>query len=103
MSKANLKKLRNEFRNAVFKRDKNKCVFCQKPAVDAHHITDRNQMPNGGYVDKNGISLCALCHMKAESFHQSRGAYWYAGYNPEDLYRKINSSYKEALEKAQMY
>lgn len=26
--------------------------------LDAHHITDRNEMPNGGYVPENGISLC---------------------------------------------
>lgn len=29
---------RETFKTECFKRDKNKCVFCNKDAVDAHHI-----------------------------------------------------------------
>lgn len=47
-------------------------------------------MPNGGYVPKNGISLCPECHLKAES---SIGV---VGFKPDDLYEKIGSDYTEA-------
>ena len=96
MEKAKLKKLRNEFRDSVFKRDKNKCVYCCLPAVDAHHITDRNEMPNGGYATENGVSLCSEHHAMAEVYHQSSGAYWIVGFNPNELYKKIGSSYDKA-------
>lgn len=96
MSKARLKKLRTKFRNDVFERDEYKCVFCFEKAEDAHHITDRNLMPNGGYVAENGVSLCATCHLKAESFHKSNGAFWFKGFRPVDIYKKIGSSYEEA-------
>lgn len=49
-------------------------------------------MPSGGYVKENGISLCPECHLKAERFHISGGEEWEAGFHPNDLYVKINSS-----------
>ena len=96
MAKAQLKALRREFRDAVFTRDENMCIFCRAPAVDAHHITDRNEMPNGGYTVKNGASLCASCHLKAEEYHMTPHAKCWPGYHPDDLYMKIGSSYEEA-------
>lgn len=33
---------RDQFREGVFARDNYKCVFCDKPAVDAHHILERD-------------------------------------------------------------
>ena len=61
-------KERSAFRKAVFSRDNNRCRGCGASGVplDAHHITDRSLMPNGGYVKENGISLCESCHLKAE-------------------------------------
>ena len=53
-------------------------------------------MPLGGYVEKNGITLCQLCHYKAEQFHALGKAV--KNYAPEDLYKKIGSSYQQALE-----
>ena len=61
------------FRAAVFGRDGFTCRGCgfastperAEDALDAHHITDRNEMPNGGYVAENGITLCEVCHAKA--------------------------------------
>ena len=94
------KKVRENFRNEVFSRDKNKCLKCGKPAVDAHHITDRNEMPNGGYVKENGISLCADCHVKAEVWHLSGTLEYVEGYKPEDLYMLISSNYGLALGKS---
>ncbi len=92
------KAIRNNFRNAVFQRDKYSCKLCgaiytKETAdnfLDAHHITNRDLMPNGGYVKSNGISLCKIgnpsCHQIAES----------AAISPDDLYKRINSSYELA-------
>jgi hypothetical protein len=103
MSKKNT---RRQFRTVCLDRDKNKCVMCGRKAVsreeaedifDVHHITDRTQMPLGGYVLENGITLCKdICHLKAEEFHSTGTAV--EGWAPEDLYKKINSSYEKAVE-----
>lgn len=110
------KSLREKFRNAVFKRDGYACAICgHKPEktsqLDAHHITDRNYMPFGGYCAANGISLCTdrcsissftfgvgqwlsnsnNCHEKAEHLHAT--GIELSGYTPTDLYAKIRSSY----------
>lgn len=58
---------RDQFREAVFKRDKHKCVVCGLPAVDAHHIMERKLFQDGGYYLNNGASLCSGCHLKAET------------------------------------
>lgn len=97
------KSVRKDFRDAVFKRDNKKCKTCgHKPAgeleeeLDAHHITDRHDMPHGGYVVKNGISLCKVkknCHLKAEQR--------LAGFEPETLYKMIGSSYEEAVRQSE--
>ncbi len=65
--------------------------------LDAHHIADRNLMPNGGYVKSNGISLCHDCHVKAEHFHSTGEAY--PGFAPDNLYAAIGSS-RELAEEA---
>ena len=101
----NQKKLiRAAFRDAVFKRAGYRCqgVGCsfrstpEKAAedLDAHHITDRTEMPNGGYVPENGISLCPACHEKAEHFHSTGDAL--SGWCPDDLYQVIGSSLEKA-------
>ena len=97
-------KIRENFRSEVFERDGNKCKMCGNPKakLDAHHITDRSLMPNGGYVKENGISLCDTtfgCHMKAEQFHLGNDVE--DGFMPEDLYKLIDSSYKLAYKKSE--
>jgi 5-methylcytosine-specific restriction endonuclease McrA len=93
------KLIREKFRIDVFSRDKNKCRKCDEAEdLDAHHITDRNEMPNGGYVKENGISLCPPCHEKAEVWHNSDKTEFVDGYHPNDLYRLINCN--EDLAKA---
>jgi 5-methylcytosine-specific restriction endonuclease McrA len=96
------KAIRRNFRLAVFERDGYCCAMCGiqgqdrqegdqgLPDLDAHHITDRNEMPSGGYVKENGISLCTDCHIKAEDkiLH----------FRPEDLYQEIGSSYEQAVQ-----
>lgn len=57
---------RDNFRAAVFERDNNKCVICNNPAQDAHHIIERRLFDDGGYYINNGASLCGECHIKAE-------------------------------------
>ena len=57
---------RTEFKDRVFQRDNHKCVACNHPCVDAHHILDRKLFPDGGYYLDNGVSLCSDCHLKAE-------------------------------------
>lgn len=94
------KQIRQEFRNEVFKRDN---YICQAPGcgkkgteetLDAHHITDRTEMPNGGYVKENGITLCKEgCHEKAELFHQTGGEKWEEGMHPLDLYNRIGTHF----------
>ena len=94
------KQIRERFRMAVFERDGHKCRKCgAKGKLDAHHITDRNEMPNGGYVVENGISLCETCHAMAELWHASEHREFVAGYHPDDLYRLIGLSHDRASEK----
>lgn len=113
------KEIRKKFKESVFKRDGFSCKWCAKKYsvenaelfLDAHHITDRNEMPNGGYIKENGISLCKLnpetnqeadsCHMKAEKFHISGGLEWNEGMHPDDLYKLIGSSKEEAIKSSQ--
>ena len=102
------KKTRQRFRDEVFRRA---TYHCQGPGcsvtstperavedLDAHHITDRNEMPGGGYVPENGIALCRRpggCHEKAEVFHATGTAL--PGWAPADLYRIIGSSHDRAV------
>lgn len=89
--------IRDKFRNEVFKRDGYKCRVCGRNDVklDAHHIEDRNEMPNGGYVKENGITLCDYqdgCHMKAERYHITNGKDWVEGFHPLELFKLIGSN-----------
>ena len=109
------KRVRAAFRVAVFRRDRYRCAVCGKPGrdrqggdghrpfhadgdpapLDAHHITDRRAMPDGGYVPENGIALCDDgCHILAEDFHRTGTAP--PGFSPAELYARIGSSYEEA-------
>lgn len=90
--------IRERFRDAVFRRDGHKCCFCdRRDSLDAHHITDRSAMPNGGYVLENGITLCPEHHYQAEQFHISHGQTWLRGLHPSDLYARIGSSHEQAV------
>lgn len=99
------KKVRAAFRDSVFSRDGNKCRACgwslqtAEVQLDAHHITDRNLMPNGGYVKENGISLCPGCHEKAEVFHSTGTSH--PKFAPDDLYRLIGSTHEQAIKAAE--
>lgn len=62
---------RNEFRQAVFKRDHYKCVICGAAGKDAHHILERRLFKEGeelgGYFLDNGSTLCEAHHILAEN------------------------------------
>lgn len=93
---AKKKSIRDNFRNAVFKRDGYKCCFCDiKEDLGSHHIQDRTLIANGGYTKENGITLCKDHHFLAEQFHSTGIAH--PGFSPEDLYKKIGSSYEQAV------
>lgn len=113
------KDIRKKFKEDVFKRDNYTCRICGNgphktnadEIFDAHHITDRGEIVNGGYVKENGITLCKYgknptteylnetgsCHMKAEKFHITNGVEWEPGVHPDDLYKLIGSSKEEAI------
>lgn len=107
------KTIRGNFRKAVFTRDNYTCKCCgmegadyhdlptDKRPLDAHHITDRHLMPNGGYVVENGITVCGECHKKAEVWWSSIMTKFIVGYHPDDLYKLINSSYELAVQKSE--
>jgi len=113
------RQIRRKFREDTFDRDDYRCRWCREDyskmdspelALDAHHITDRNNMPNGGYVPENGISLCKMnedgleegsCHMKAEKFHISGGEEWEDGMHPDDLYKMIGSTKELAIKSSE--
>jgi len=117
MAKSDKKRVRREFRRSVFERADYRCEYCgtigsdrqresgsqlpirdcyQIPNLDAHHITPREDMPNGGYVAKNGISLCDDCHIKAEEALKDPESF--PQYQPDHLYLLINSSHDQAVE-----
>ena len=107
---AKKQQVRQTFRNETFKRDGYRCICCGKQSspelaeqeLDAHHITNRTEFKNGGYVRTNGATLCkgedgTSCHEKAEMW--LNGTAQPEGYSPDDLYAKIGSS-REAAERA---
>lgn len=124
------RKQTQRFRDAVFKRDKYTCVGCgfvSSPEqadheLAAHHITPRQEMPNGGYVQENGVTLCDPskagkplahgCLYKAEMVLQIfsvTGDYQkkrtehepFAKFTPSALYEAIGSSHEAAVRAAE--
>lgn len=116
------KLIRKRFRDSVFKRDKYTCQICgavyseeeSDPSLgmlNAHHITDRNEIVGGGYFRENGISVCdekgrypgkISCHMLVEHWHISNGNEDLVEeqYRPDSLYMKIDSSLDLAKKKS---
>lgn len=63
---------RDQFREAVFHRDRHQCVLCgvKDVKLDAHHIVERRLFQSfdeqGGYFLDNGATVCEPCHLKCE-------------------------------------
>jgi hypothetical protein len=99
-TKQDHKRWRKQFNESCLERDGHKCVFCQeKDNLDVHHITDRHDMPNGGYGAKNGITVCNEHHLKCEEFHIYGTCE--PEYHPKALYAKIGTTYDEAYKDCQ--
>lgn len=98
-----------DLRSRVFARDKYTCRVCSKkwdpsdadPALFRmclHPILDRTQMPGGGQVPENHITVCSgECLERCEEFHLSGGARWEQGLHPDDLFGSIGTSLEEAI------
>jgi 5-methylcytosine-specific restriction endonuclease McrA len=102
MAKERKKAIRAAFNEACLERDKHRCVMCgaSDTKLDVHHITNREEMPNGGYVKENGITLCDPgCHMKAEDTYFQRAHH--EGFAPDELYAKVGSSRDIAITASQ--
>jgi hypothetical protein len=104
---AKKKLARQKFRDEVLKRDRSLCAICKTPDnVEIHHITDHTQMPGGGYVRENGITLCkehleqAELYLHSESGEMAEGAELGA-LAPKKLYLKIGSNYDKAFKASQ--
>jgi 5-methylcytosine-specific restriction endonuclease McrA len=104
---AKKKLARQKFRDEVLKRDRSLCAICKTPDnVEIHHITDRTQIPGGGYVRENGITLCkehleqAELYLHSESGEMEEDAELGA-LVPKKLYLKIGSNYDKALKASQ--
>lgn len=94
-TKQDHKRWRKQFNEDCLKRDGYKCVFCGLDIdLDVHHITDRHEMPNGGYAMSNGITVCEQHHLMCEEHHATGHAV--VGFHPDDLYAKIGSSKSKA-------
>lgn len=97
--------VRERFRSECLVRDGHRCRACGVRVagidVNVHHITPRNEIPNGGYVLENGITLCHGCHRQAEaclatlagaSQGESHALNVACALSPTNLYRVIGSS-----------
>jgi len=98
MAKEAKKRIRADFNEACKYRDGYKCRLCTPEEnelwvhahAEVHHIRNREDMPNGGYVKENGITLCPGHHLKVERYPHE--------YPTWMLYGLIGSSYQQALD-----
>lgn len=58
---------RDDFKRFVFLRADGKCVFCDKPAEDPHHVLERKLYPDGGFYLGNGAAICHEHHWDCET------------------------------------
>jgi hypothetical protein len=66
-----------EWRQAVYKRDKDTCRICEKIVKGkdrhAHHLKPRRAFPELQYDLMNGITVCTACHKILEPESQRKG------------------------------
>lgn len=69
---------RKEFREQCLERDNHQCVipWCTRSADDVHHIIERSEWNNGGYIINNGASVCNPHHRYAENNQIPPQAFW---------------------------
>ena len=96
------KQIRLKFRNDCLERDNHKCKCCaETEGLAVHHIIDRNEIINGGYVKENGITLCEDCHILAEEYHISGNVKAVDNFHPDDLFKLIGSNKDLAIKKSE--
>lgn len=87
---------RRKFREQCFERDNHTCVVpdCNADAVDAHHIIERSEWQNGGYIPQNGASVCEHHHKLAETNDIPPQAFWrwigLDGITPDGMRTDVN-------------
>lgn len=93
---------RSQFRENCFQRDNHRCVvpWCEREAVDAHHIIERSEWRDGGYIQKNGASVCSHHHKAAEKNLIPPQSFWmWLGIEepitPEGMSKDVNKWGKE--------
>lgn len=62
---------REAFKTQVLARSAGRCIFCARPAVDAHHILERKLFADGGYYLANGAAVCETHHWDCETMRVS--------------------------------
>ncbi len=69
---------RADFRQTCLERDGNTCVVpsCTADADDVHHIIERAEWADGGYIPENGASVCNHHHRLAEDDIIPPQAFW---------------------------
>lgn len=96
-TKLNHKRWRRKFNEDCLDRDGYKCVFCDETeGLNVHHITDRHEMPNGGYHTTNGITVCEEHHLECEKYHMEEPCE--DQYLPDSLYKKLGTTSEEAYQ-----
>ena len=78
------KDVRKKFKDSVFKRDNYTCRHCHftyginssDAYLDAHHITDRNEMPNGGYVVEGMRGLIGVPSFEYNTAFLLNNTFW---------------------------
>ncbi len=88
---------RKQFREQCLERDENECIvpWCDSEPDDVHHIIERAEWENGGYIPRNGASVCNKHHQYAEENHIPPQAFWmWLGEDnpvtPEGMNRHVN-------------
>jgi hypothetical protein len=70
---------RAKFREACIERDNNNCLipWCDNRPDEVHHIIERSEWDDGGYIQQNGASVCNNHHQYAESNDIPPQAFWW--------------------------
>ena len=83
-----------QFKACIFKRDYNRCKVCgdEKDLV-IHYICD--DLPNGGHVSENTITLCPRCKEHADACKLSK-AFDHNGFKSDAFFNYIGSNLRMA-------
>lgn len=70
---------RAQFREQCLERDNHECIvpWCGNDPDDVHHIIERAEWEDGGYIPENGASVCNKHHQYAEENHIPPQSFWW--------------------------